>query len=98
MTNVPIATVAEHKMSSSLPPLNSRPVKSCSLELPFKPLLTKAEKYTEFVRFDRLRLKREQAHFRNALKTTAGLEDVARNLNKVCSRNSFGLGMFRRIE
>lgn len=49
----------------------------------FKPLATKAQKYARMVRIDRHKLQRPTAHFRNALKTTEGLERVTRQLEKV---------------
>ena len=86
-------------MSTSLPPL--RPPHSAessrSLELPFKPLVTKAQKYTELVKFDRLRLKRQEAHFRNALKTTTGLVAVATDLQKVSNNKQIAILQLAQI-
>lgn len=79
---------------SSLPPLLTRGKESTeedSLKLPFQPVLTKAEKYKELSKFDRLRLRRQEAHFRNALKTTSGLESVARDLNKASKKYKYAL-------
>jgi len=77
-------------MNASLPSLRpsgaSSSSKKDSSDLPCKPSVTKAEKYQDLVRFDRYRLKRQEAHFRNALKTTSGLEAVAKNLDRVNSK------------
>lgn len=78
-------------MSNTLPPLKSTltgstassPRRCKLLELPFKPVTTKAEKYAELVKFDQYKLKRKKAYFKNALKTTEGLDRVARQLERV---------------
>ena len=74
---------------SSLPPLKhylpnnlTASVHPLPLELPLKPVATKAQKYAALTKFDQHHLK-SKAHFRNALKTTEGLERVARRLERV---------------
>jgi hypothetical protein len=49
----------------------------------FRPVATKADKYASLVKIDQLRVQRPRAHFRNALKTTEGLERATRQLEKV---------------
>ena len=53
------------------------------IQLPLLPTATKGEKYTQLRRFDRQGLKRHKAHFRNALKTTEGIERITKQLNEV---------------
>lgn len=54
-----------------------------SSQFTFRPVATKAEKYDKLTRIDQQKLQRPRAHFRNALKTTEGLERVAKRLEKV---------------
>lgn len=51
--------------------------------LTFRPVATKAQKYATLVKIDHLKVQRPRAHFRNALKTTEGLEKATRQLEKV---------------
>ena len=69
--------------SAILEPLNNKPAVAT-----FRPVATKAERYEKLVEIDRRRLQRPEAHFRNALKTTKGLERAARRLEKVCARST----------
>lgn len=77
-------------MYSSLPPLiPSSPYGLKGEQSPpsqpflFRPVPTKAEKFAKLVRLDRHKVQRPTAHFRNALKTTEGLERVTKQLDKV---------------
>ena len=73
----------------SLPTTSSSPSKPLAkplagdIRLPLLPTATKGEKYTQLRQFDRQGLKRHKAHFRNALKTTEGIEKITKQLNKV---------------
>ncbi len=51
--------------------------------LTFRPVATKVEKYAKLMKIDQHQLQRPRAHFRNALKTTEGLERVTRELKQV---------------
>lgn len=74
---------ALQKINPSCSAASSTSARGKSLEFPFKPVTTKAEKYAELVRFDQCKLKRQKAHFKNALKTTEGLDKVAKQLERV---------------
>ena len=58
---------------------------SSDLELPLLPSATKADKYARLSQFDRNGLKRQKAHFRNALKTTDNIQKITKQLNEVCN-------------
>lgn len=71
----------------ALPPLQKSSLATCNqpnaaAEFPktFRPAATKAGKYARLVEIDQHRVQRPRAHFRNALKTTEGLERVADEL------------------
>ena len=80
--------------TTSLPPLHPPGASENPKHFPFKQSVTKVEKYRDLVRFDRCTLKRREAHFRNALKTTSGLEAVARDFDRVTGTTTVRLGMF----
>lgn len=63
-------------------------------ELTFRPVATKAQKYASLVKIDHLKVQRPTAHFRNALKTTGGLERVTRQLEKVRRNTSESFTMY----
>ena len=79
---------------SYLPPLSaeqphSAPEYTQLSPLTFRPVATKAEKYAKLMKIDQHHLQRPRAHFRNALKTTEGLERVHQQLKEVsCSTGS----------
>ena len=80
----------EKREMSSLPPLSATQglttIESTQFSpLTFRPVATKAEKYAKLMKIDHQELQRPTAHFRNALKTTGGLERVARQLKEVSS-------------
>ena len=49
----------------------------------FKPVITKAEKYAEFMRIDQQELMRHKPHLLNAQKKTEILDEVAKQLQQV---------------
>ncbi len=84
----------------SLPPLSLSPSLAALTHEPpptFRPVATKADKYAKLVKIDHLRVQRPTAHFRNALKTTAGLELVTTQLDKVSSTPSAHGNMVKRL-
>lgn len=85
---------------TALPPLEKsslatckQPRSSAAAEFPktFRPAATKAGKYARLVDIDQHRVQRPKAHFRNALKTTEGLERVTDELEMVTNARSFGV-------
>lgn len=67
--------------SPSPPKSKTKPIQP-ELKLPLIPA-TKTEKYLRLRYFDRHVLKRHKAHFRNALKTTDGIQKITKQLNEV---------------
>ena len=93
-TAVPMAASTSESLESSFVQLPSLPIKSppsntktkplpSELKLPLIPAATKTEKYSRLRHFDRHGLKRHKAHFRNALKTTEGIQRITKQLNEV---------------
>ena len=80
----PLYTTSPRHLTLASPlPLGSGAPAAARLPITFKPVATKAEKFAELSRLDRHKLERPKAHFRNALKTTEGLERVTKQLDKV---------------
>ena len=75
-------------VDSPSPPKTKTKSVTTELQLPLIPVATKAEKYARLRHFDKHGLKRDKAHFRNALKTTEPIEKITKELNDV-SRSSY---------
>ena len=71
------------RIASPSPPKTKSKSVSNELQLPLIPAATKAEKYSRLRHFDKHGLKRDKAHFRNALKTTEPIERITKQLDDV---------------